>query len=169
MLKYIIPLLILLQGEVWAMKIVSKDFTHEGMIPQIFSCEGEDKSPELSWSDVPTGAKSLVLICDDPDAPVGMWDHWVLFNLPATTKGLAQATKDFPEGTGFGKNSWGRNDYGGPCPPDRTHRYFFKLFALDSKLDLPNGATKKQVEDAMKGHILAQAELMGKYPKAQKK
>lgn len=151
------------------MKITSQDFKHEGDIPQIFTCEGQDLSPELSWSDMPVGAVSLVMICHDPDAPYpGGWDHWVLFNLPATAKGLAQGVKDFPKGTGFGMNSWKRNDYGGPCPPSGVHRYFFKLYALDTVLDLKDGVTPTQIEAAMKGHVLDQAELMGKYIKVGK-
>jgi Raf kinase inhibitor-like YbhB/YbcL family protein len=171
MLKYIcILLLIGLTGEAMAMKLTSKDFTHEGSIPQKFTCEGEDKSPELSWTDVPAGAKSLVLICYDPDAPDPkapkmIYDHWVLFNLPADSHGFKEGLKDFPKGTGLGKNSWGRNDYGGPCPPIGVHRYYFNLYAVDKVLDLPDGSTKQQVLDAIKGHELAKAELMGTYIK----
>jgi Raf kinase inhibitor-like YbhB/YbcL family protein len=148
------------------MKLTSKDFTHEGDIPQIFSCEGKDISPEFSWTEVPNGAKSLVLICHDPDAPYpGGWYHWVLFNMPATLTGLAQNIEKFPEGTGFGQNSWKRNDYGGPCPPSGKHRYYFRLWALDGFLDLKDGSTPDEIEKAMKPHVLAKAELMGKYIK----
>ncbi len=165
MLKYFLSLLILFQGEAWAMKFTSKDFVNEGPIPQIFTCEGEDISPELNWSDVPAKAQSLVMICDDPDAPMGVWDHWLVFNLPPISTGLKKAIteKEYPAGTGLGRNSWGRNNYGGPCPPSNVHRYYFRLYALDTKLDLANGATKPQILKAMEGHILAQAELMGKY------
>lgn len=163
MIKYIAIALFLITGEGWAMKLTSKDFVHEGFIPQLFSCEGEDTSPELSWADVPQGTKSFVLICDDPDAPVGTWDHWVLFNLPADTAGLARSIKAFPKGTGFGQNSWKRNDYGGPCPPSNVHRYYFKLYALDTRLNLQDGSNVHQVEAAMAGHVLAEAVLMGRY------
>jgi Raf kinase inhibitor-like YbhB/YbcL family protein len=167
MLKCIIILFLIgFHGEALAMKFTSKDFSHKGEIPQIFTCEGKDLSPELSWSDVPEGAKSLVMICHDPDAPFpGGWYHWVLFNLPASLKGLAQGVKDFPKGTGFGQNSWKRNDYGGPCPPSGVHRYFFRLYALDTVLANPDGSTPGQLEEAMKGHILGQTELMGTYIK----
>jgi Raf kinase inhibitor-like YbhB/YbcL family protein len=171
MLKYIfIALGLALNGEALAMKFTSKNFDHEGFIPQVFTCEGEDKSPELSWGDVPEGAKSLALICydpdaPDPDAPKMIYDHWVLYNLPASSKGLKEGEKDFPQGTGLGKNSWGRNDYGGPCPPIGVHRYFFNLYALDKTLDLPDGSNKKQVTDAMEGHVIEHKVLMGKYKK----
>ncbi len=148
------------------MKFTSKDFDHEGDIPQVFTCEGEDISPELSWSDVPAKAKTLAMICHDPDAPFpGGWYHWLFFNLPASLTGLAQNVKEFPKGTGFGMNSWKRNDYGGPCPPSGKHRYYFRLYALDCELDLDDGATPAQIESRMKDHVLAEAELMGKYIK----
>lgn len=133
---------------------------HSGNIPSEFTCDGSDLSPPLSISDVPTNAKSLVLISDDPDAPVGTWDHWVVFNIPPATKQIPQDTE--PNGAP-GKNSWGRTGYGGPCPPSGTHRYFFRLYALDTTLNLPQGSTKKQIEAAMQGHILAKAELIGLY------
>lgn len=145
------------------MKIKSSAFKHEGLIPVKYSCNGDDISPPLAWSEVPKNTQSLVLILDDPDAPVGTWDHWILFNIPPTTTKLPENIHDFPEDIRFGQNSWKRNDYGGPCPPDKEHRYFFKLYALDTKLDLKNGAKKSIVLAAMKGHILAEAELMGRY------
>jgi Raf kinase inhibitor-like YbhB/YbcL family protein len=159
------------------MKITSKDFIHEGNIPQIFTCEGKylkpdlkrDVSPELSWSDLPLEAKSLVMIMHDPDAPYpGGWDHWVLFNIPVSAKGLPQDVAELPKGTEVGLNSWKRNDYGGPCPPTGSHRYYFKLYALDVELQLATGASKEQVLDAMKGHVKAEAELMGRYEKVKK-
>lgn len=142
------------------MKLTSSAFTHNGNIPSEFTCDGSDLSPPLTISDVPANAKSLVLICDDPDAPVGTWDHWVVFNIPASTIQIPKGTE--PNGVA-GKNSWGRTGYGGPCPPSGTHRYFFKLYALDTMLNLPAGSTKKQIEAAMQGHILAKAELIGLY------
>ena len=146
------------------MKISSTAFGHEGKIPSKYTCDGENLSPPLFFSDVPKNAKSLVLIMEDPDVPVyirqdGMWDHWILFNIPPETTEI---------GTGQQKGTPGittsnKLKYGGPCPPDREHRYYFKLYALDSKLDLKEGATKEQALSAMKGHVIAEAVLMGKY------
>jgi Raf kinase inhibitor-like YbhB/YbcL family protein len=149
-----------------AIQLTSEAFSDGTMIPKRFTCDGEDFSPPLSWSGLPTETASLALICDDPDAPVGTWDHWVLFNIPASATGLpenvpAKATLD--DGSVHGNNSWGRLGYGGPCPPGGTHRYFFKLYALDIALNLKTGATKSQLVKAMEGHILDQGQLMGKY------
>lgn len=142
------------------MKLTSSAFTHNGIIPSEFTCDGSDLSPPLSISDVPSNAKSLALIMDDPDAPVGTWDHWIVFNIPPSTKEIIKGKE--PNGIA-GKNSWGRTGYGGPCPPSGTHRYLFKLYALDTELNLPKGSPKKNLEAAMQGHILAKAELMGTY------
>lgn len=153
-------------GKKMAMKIESPSFKHEGMIPSTFTCDGKDISPALKWSGAPENTKSFALINDDPDAPVGLWVHWVIYNIPSGTHELHE---NFPKdaelknGAKNGKNSWGKLGYGGPCPPSGTHRYFFKLYALDTMLNLPSGAAKEQVESAMKGHILAEAQLMGKY------
>lgn len=144
------------------MKLTSTAFTHNGAIPSEYTCDGADLSPPLSISDIPANSKSLALIMDDPDAPVGTWDHWVVFNIPPT-KQIAKGTE--PQGVA-GRNSWGRTGYGGPCPPSGTHRYFFKLYALDTELNLPKGSTKKELERAMQGHIVAQAELMGTYKRS---
>ncbi|NQS91504.1 MAG: YbhB/YbcL family Raf kinase inhibitor-like protein [Chloroflexi bacterium] len=142
------------------MTITSPAFNEGEAIPLLFSCDGEDLSPELAWSGVPENTVSLVLIMDDPDAPVGTWDHWVLFNLPPDLGGMVQGIT----GVGIdGNNSWNQTGYGGPCPPGGTHRYFFKLYALDFSLDLPVGSAKGTIEAAMEGHILAQAELIGTY------
>ena len=149
-----------------AIQLTSEAFSDGTMIPKRFTCDGADISPPLSWSDLPTETGSLALICDDPDAPVGTWDHWVLFNIPATATGLPEdvsAKASLDDGSIHGNNSWGRPGYGGPCPPGGTHRYFFKLYALDTKLDLKTGATKSQLVKAMEGHILAQGQLMGTY------
>ncbi len=150
------------------MEIKSPAFSNGGNIPMKYTCDGEDISPLLEWSNVPAGAKSIVLIMDDPDAPMGTWVHWVIYNIPATVKSLPERfpTKDImKDGTTQGRNSWGRIGYGGPCPPPPTgaHRYFFKLYAIDKKLDLGPGATKEAVLQAIKGHILSEAEVMGKY------
>ena len=145
-----------------AFELTSSAFAQGESIPVKYTCDGQDISPPLSWSDPPEGTQSFILISDDPDAPVGTWDHWVIFNLPAETRELPeQAT--LPGGTQDGQNSWGRTGYGGPCPSGGTHRYFFKLYALDTMLDLAAGANKKQLLQAMEGHILAQAEVMGTY------
>jgi len=130
------------------------------MIPPEFTCDGSDVSPPLEISDAPASTKSLALIVDDPDAPVGTWDHWIVFNIPPSTRQIGKGTE--PQGTP-GKNSWGRTGYGGPCPPSGTHRYFFKSYALDGNLNLQPGSTKKQIEAAMQGHIIAKAELVGLY------
>lgn len=149
------------------LKIISKDFNDGEFIPSKFTCDGNDISPLLEWDNVPASARSLVLIMDDPDAPMGTWDHWILFNIPANINKLESNIKQLPEGTKVGKNSWNRNDYGGPCPPDREHRYFFKLYALDTILNLDNGITKTELEQAMKDHILEQAEIIGLYNRIQ--
>lgn len=147
-------------------KISSPAFADGGLIPSKYTCDGADISPPLQWETVLEGTKSIALICDDPDAPVGTWVHWVLFNLPAETKELAEnipSDKTLPDGARQGNNDWHRIGYGGPCPPGGTHRYFFKLYALDITLDLSAGATKAQLLGAMEGHILGQGQLVGKY------
>lgn len=151
-----------IQNEGDTMKITSPAFKESGMIPSEYTCTGNDISPELIIEGVPASAKSLALIMDDPDAPAGTWDHWVVFNIPAETKNIAKATE--PQGNA-GMNSWKKTGYGGPCPPSGTHRYFFKLYALDTKLELNQGATKTELLEAMKGHIVAEAKLMGKFQK----
>lgn len=142
------------------MNLTSPEFTQNEMIPKKFTCQGEDISPTLEITGVPERAASLVLINDDPDAPGGTWDHWIVFNIAPTEI----IDEDSVPGI-QGKNSWGRNEYGGPCPPSGTHRYFFKLYALDSQLNLSEGATKQEVEAAMKDFILDQATLVGVYKK----
>jgi Raf kinase inhibitor-like YbhB/YbcL family protein len=148
------------------MKLTSSAFSDGAMIPVLYTCTGDDFSPPLAWSDTPAGAKSVALIVDDPDAPVGTWVHWVIFNLPVTAAGLPEGIKDaklLPGGGTQGTNSWRRVGYGGPCPPSGTHRYFFKLYALDTTLSLGNNATAKELQAAMKGHILAETQLMGQF------
>jgi Raf kinase inhibitor-like YbhB/YbcL family protein len=149
-----------------AFGITSNAFAYGEPIPVKYTCDGEDLSPPLDWRDPPEGTRSFTLISDDPDAPVGTWVHWVLFNLPAETRSLPEAIPSnakLPEGGQHGQNSWRRLGYGGPCPPSGTHRYFFKLYALDTILGLDTGADKQQVLEAMEGHILAQVEAMGVY------
>jgi Raf kinase inhibitor-like YbhB/YbcL family protein len=147
-------------------QITSSAFAEGGMIPRAYTCDDKDVSPDLSWTGIPGGTKTLALICDDPDAPVGTWVHWVLFNIPPAETGLAAEIAPDPilgNGARHGTNDFGRLGYGGPCPPGGTHRYFFKLYALDIELDLDSGATKARLEEAMQGHILAEGQLMGKY------
>ena len=146
-------------------ELTSTAFKEGEPIPQKYSCKGEDISPPLAWGDPPEGTQSLALIMDDPDAPAGTWVHWIVFNLPAEVRDLPE---NMPTGMKFGDvaatfglNSWGRNAYGGPCPPSGTHRYFFKLYALDTTLSLNAEVKKGTVESAMDGHVLAQTELMG--------
>ena len=148
------------------MELTSAAFQPGEMIPTKYTCDGPDVSPPLSWSDPPAGTKSFALISDDPDAPVGTWVHWVMWNVPADTRALEENVpkkESLPNGTKQGTTDFRRIGYGGPCPPSGTHRYFFKLYALDTTLNLPASTTKKDLEKAMQGHILAQAELMGKY------
>ena len=147
------------------MKITSSAFGHEEKIPSKYTCDGENINPPLSFSGIPAEAKGLALIMDDPDVPKhlrpdGMWDHWVVFNIPPNLASLDEGEEPSGvRGIGTGQNL----DYYGPCPPDREHRYYFRLYALDTELDLPEGVTKKEVESAMEGHILEQAVLMGRY------
>jgi hypothetical protein len=143
------------------LKITSPAFVTNGFIPARFTCDGNDINPPLEISHVPAEAKSLALIVDDPDAPVGMWVHWVVWNIDPTTLEIAE--DNVPRTASQGKNDWKRNTYGGPCPPSGVHRYFFKLYALDTRLNLGTGAAKTDLEKAMHGHILAKAELIGLY------
>jgi hypothetical protein len=140
------------------MKITSSAFGHEGIIPTTYTCDGEDISPPLRIKNIPEGTKSLALIMDDPDAPGGTFTHWVAWNIEPQEE-IPADTRPGPEG----KNDFGNTGYGGPCPPSGTHRYYFKLCALDTTLDVAKGAPRKEVEDALEGHIIAVAELMGTY------
>ena len=147
-------------------ELTSTEFKYEEPIPIKFSCDGENVSPPLQWGDPPEGTESFALISDDPDAPAGTWVHWVLYNIPADARALSEAIPpeaEFSDGSRHGLNSFGRLDYGGPCPPGGTHRYFFKLYALDIMLDLEPGADKETLLQVMDGHIVAEAELMGVY------
>ena len=153
-----------------AMIISSSAFEHNGKIPSLYTCEGNDISPPLAWSGVPSGAKSLALIVDDPDAPDPAaprmtWVHWLLYNLPADIAGLREDVKVLPEKALEGTNDWKRVGYGGPCPPIGRHRYFHKLYALDVVMPDLQEPTKKQLEAAMQGHIIAEAQVMGTYQK----
>jgi len=142
------------------MKITSSAFQEGANIPSKFTCDGSDASPPLQIADVPLDAKSLALIVDDPDAPSGLFTHWMVWNILPQTGAIGEGST--PKGV-QGANDFGKSGYGGPCPPSGTHRYYFKIFALDRKLDLPFGAKRGQLDAAMKGHVLAQGELMGLY------
>ena len=149
-----------------ALVIISSAFSEGQTIPTRYTCDGSDVSPDLAWSGVPEEAASLALICDDPDAPMGTWVHWVLFNVPADADGLpAEIPPDatLENGACHGTNDFGKLGYGGPCPPGGTHRYFFKLYALDTELKIDSGITKAQLLEATEGHILAEGQLMGTY------
>jgi len=154
-------------GAAMALELKSPDFSSGGNIPRQFTCDGADISPALSWNEPPGGTQSFALIADDPDAPVGTWVHWVLFDLPAKVRELSQNVpkqEHLADGPPQGRTDSRKIGYGGPCPPPgKPHRYFFKLYALGTKLNLKPGATKKDVERAMQGHILAQGEWMGRY------
>lgn len=155
------------EGVPMTLDLTSPDFPSGGTIPKQFTCDGGDLSPALQWKAAPSGTQSFALIADDPDAPVGTWVHWVLFDLPATLRSLPQNFPKDPQASDSsrqGTNDFDKIGYNGPCPPPgKPHRYFFKLYALDTKLNLKAGATKKDVERAMQGHILARGEYMGRY------
>ena len=155
-----------------SLSITSPAFTDEGEIPSLYTCEGRDISPALSWMGIPGGTRTLALIVDDPDAPDPQapkmtWVHWVLYDIPTSAEGLPVGVKpsDLPRGTKEGVNDWKRTGYGGPCPPIGRHRYYHKLFALDTELPDLGTPTKAQLEEAMQGHILAEAVLLGTYEK----
>jgi len=150
------------------MKLTSNSFREGQPIPRGYTCDGANVSPPLEWSSVPKSTKTLALIVDDPDAPAGTWVHWVLYNLPAENIGIIESTPTTETLTGGGiqgMNDFKKIGYGGPCPPSGTHRYFFKIYALDAELPLKPGSTKADLENAMTGHVLAQAQLMGTYRK----
>lgn len=158
-----------------AFKLTSEAFGDHGPIPPTYTCDDRDASPPLGWTDVPAGTRSLALIVDDPDAPdpaapQRTWVHWVLYNLPPTSPGLPAAIRDtdLPPGTRQGRNDWDRTGYGGPCPPIGRHRYFHKLYALDVVLPDLGEPTKAVLESAMKGHVLAEAQLVGTYERRNK-
>ncbi len=146
------------------MKLTSPNFENNGYLPPEFTCDGQEMSPELHIADIPHGTKSLALIMDDPDAENGTWTHWLIWNIPKDTTVIPKNI-----GPGFatqGNNSWPKAEYGGPCPPLGTHRYFFRLFALSGELDLPSGATRAELEKAMESKIINQDHLQGIYKKS---
>jgi Raf kinase inhibitor-like YbhB/YbcL family protein len=145
------------------MKLTSNSFVSGEIMPVQFTCDGTNIPPHLHWDEIPAGTQSFVLIVDDPDAPGGTWDHWLLYNIPAEVHTLPEAIQEPPLGSQVGKNSWRKMEYGGPCPPSGQHRYFFRVYALDTKLELEDGVTKDILQQEMRGHILAEAEIMAKY------
>ena len=155
------------QGGIKKMKklaVMSAAFEDGGTIPQKYTCEGADISPAISWNNIPEGTRTLALICDDPDAPMGTWVHWIVFNIPASVSGFPEAVDVENEfGAVIGTNSWGKQSYGGPCPPSGNHRYYFKIYALDRTLELTERANKEDLLDAMKEAILAEGQIMGHY------
>ena len=150
-----------------AFHLTTSAFENGAMIPQKFTCDGPDISPPLAWTEPLGGTKSFAVIVDDPDAPSGTWVHWVLYDVPAETRELSEGVRkdrQLPNGALQGRNDFGKIGYNGPCPPrGGPHRYFFKLYALDARTNLKAGASKSEVERAMKGHILAQTEIVGRF------
>lgn len=153
-------------GVAMSMELKSSVFSNEGNIPSKYTCDGADVSPPLQWSGAPEGTKSFALISDDPDAPKGTWVHWVVWNIPAERTMFEEnqpKTVTLADGTHQGITDFKRPGYGGPCPPSGVHRYYFKLYALDAELKLPDDSNKAKLEAAMKGHVLAEARYMGTY------
>ena len=151
------------------MRVTSVAFNEGGMIPARHTCDSTNISPPLAWTDTPEAVKSFALICDDPDAPAGTWVHWVLYNIPSTTKEISEKTTvsdSLADGSRQGVNDFRKTGYGGPCPPGGTHRYFFKLYALDTLLPVETNVTKSKLLTMMEGHIISEGTLMGKYKKS---
>ena len=153
-------------GEKMEINLTSAAFKEGEFIPKKYTCDGENVSPPLEWGGIPTTAKSIAIICDDPDAPMGTWVHWVTFNIPPTVNSLSEklpSSKILEDGTTQGNNDFRKIGYGGPCPPGGIHRYFFKIYALDKRIELAPGATKAELLNEMSGHILGEGKLMGRY------
>lgn len=154
------------KGDRMTLRLTSTAFEEGGMIPAKYTCDGENVSPPLAWSGVPETARTLALVADDPDAPRGTWVHWVVYQIPATEKGLPEnvpARETLDGGARQGRNDFKNTGYGGPCPPSSAHRYFFKLYALDAEPNLPPGVSKEQLLKAIEGHVVAEGQLMGRY------
>jgi len=155
-----------ISGGAKIMKIISSAFDEGAMIPEKYTCDNIDISPPLKWSSVPERTKTFAIICDDPDAPMGTWVHWVIYNLPANINELSEDVSPLeilPNGAKQGKNDFGKIGYGGPCPPGGIHRYYFKVYALSEELNVEAGITKSELLKAMEGHILSEGQLMGRY------
>jgi Raf kinase inhibitor-like YbhB/YbcL family protein len=149
-----------------ALELLSSAFQQDGQIPSQYTCDGKNVSPPLFWKDSPEGTKSFVLIVDDPDAPSGTWDHWIIYNIPPQITSLSENLSALPDGALNGKNSWNTLNYAGPCPPDKEHRYLFKLYALDTTLPANSGMSKQEIETAISGHVLASTTLVGRYQRS---
>ena len=163
LLKFLMFGLLLISSQTYALTLSSSAFNDGGKIPAQYTCDGKNQSPPLSWQDPPAGVHSYVLIVDDPDAPGGTWNHWLVFNIPSSTLSLSQNEHVFPAGALIGKNNWHHVQYDGPCPPNDSHRYIFKLYALDTTLKLSSGATKSAVMHGINNHIIGSASLTGNY------
>lgn len=161
MAKFLFLLLMGFTGNLMCLQLTSPAFKNDGTIPSDYTCDGKNISPPLTWKDIPQGTKSFVLIVDDPDAPHKTWTHWIVYNITAETTAIREGA--VPQESLQGINDFGQAAYGGPCPPQGVHRYFFKLYAIDKNLQLPQGANKVQIEKEIEGHVLAVAELMGSY------
>jgi len=156
-------------GDKLTLKLTSAAFEEGGMIPAKYTCDGDNVSPPLAWSGVPENARTLALVADDPDAPRGTWVHWVVYQIPATEKGLPEnvpARETLDGGARQGRNDFKNTGYGGPCPPSGTHRYFFRLYALDAEPNPPSGVSKEQLLKAIEGHVVAEGQLMGRYQRS---
>jgi Raf kinase inhibitor-like YbhB/YbcL family protein len=166
----VVALCVLIQGGLTAMELTSSAFRDGGNIPPKYSCDGADISPPLAWKDVPAGTQSLALIVEDPDAPSGVFAHWVVFGIPPTAEGLAEnASKaGMPAGAKQGRNSAGRTGWFGPCPPSGAHHYVFTLYAVNVEVDLKTGAERSDVDNATRGHVLAETKLTGLYSRQKK-
>ena len=154
------------EAEKMTIKVTSPAFEEGGMIPAKYTSDGENVSPPLNWEGVPEGTKSIALVSDDPDAPMGTWVHWVMWNIPVDVRELAENVPpdvDLPDGSRQGVTDFGSHGYGGPSPPSGTHRYYFKIYALDTKLGVPSSSKKADLLKAMEGHVIAEGQLMGKY------
>jgi hypothetical protein len=162
-----IIILILTKTRIFAMELSSPAFPNHGAIPSKYTCEGENISPELKWSEIPEKTQSLALILDDPDAPAGNWTHWVLYNIPVNIDTLEENANLKVNGIDSGINSWAKKEYGGPCPPSGEHRYVFRLFALDIKLNPKKSLNSESLQSIMEGHTLAKATLVGRHQKTE--
>lgn len=167
MLSWAVFFLLCAGGAAMALELKSSAFSDKGVVPRRYTCEGQNISPDLKWDGVPAATVTFALICDDPDAPMGTWVHWVVYNIPADVRGFREGMPNdetLKDGTGQGMTDFRRPGYGGPCPPPgKPHRYFFKLYALDARLDVKGNATKETVLGAMERHVLGEATLMGTY------
>ena len=150
-----------------AFTVMSPAFAAGDRIPSLYTCDGANMSPPLKWMAAPSETQAFALIMDDPDAPGGTWDHWIVFNIPPQNTAWLEGDTTLPGAAKEGRNSWNKTGYGGPCPPDREHRYIFRLYALDDMLDLSAGVSKEELLEAMEPHILAVAELIGRYERRQ--